>query len=125
MYLAVSLLFPALQKLKKRRSLYAYYSQLFAVRPKIIKVCLGLLCGVELALAGLTSFAIFRQATGIALISVFIVFAAYRVYLLIRYDGGVSCGCTGNAGSSTRAESVGGLAGTGVLAVSAILWTII
>ncbi|NYE94739.1 hypothetical protein FHU41_000960 [Psychromicrobium silvestre] len=121
----MTLLFPAIQKFRARQKLSFYYAALLRMNERLALTLLSALCVVEGLLAVLTAFSALPLLTGSALICLFLGFIGYRLYLIRRFSGTASCGCSAEVAETTRAESFGGLAAIGIMTMGAISWTVI
>ncbi|MFH5878035.1 MauE/DoxX family redox-associated membrane protein [Arthrobacter sp. NA-172] len=124
-YLAMTLLFPAIQKFRARGRLSSYYAELFNMNEPRARAGIVALCAIEAVLAVLLVLHVQPIITGVAVIALFLGFLAFRLRLLQRFNGTADCGCNAETGATTRSESRGGVAGVSLLVVFAFAWTLV
>jgi hypothetical protein len=123
LFFFVTLVFPAIAKVRSFRRLSVYYAELFSVPRRLSSTALALLCGAEIVIGTALLFRIFPVVTGLAAVGLLAGFLVVRTWIIVRSKGRAACGCAGSTTEVSMSESLGSLVGTVVLAGAVGLWT--
>jgi len=124
-FLFVTLFFPGVQKLLSMKMLSTYIASLLSWKLILARILISILCITEITLAFLAAFSVSPLLVGTLITILFISFLAYRVFLIKRFFGNASCGCAGQAETSSLEASYGGVAGVGIMVGTSVCWTFI
>jgi hypothetical protein len=125
LFLFVTLFFPALAKLKNRRILVVYYSELLTMDNGRIRFGLLLTCIFEIILALALLFQLFPVVTGPITIILLLLFLGFHIVVMHKSYGSATCGCDGSTTAISAQENVGALVGTLFLVTAAVGWMIL
>lgn len=122
-YIASTLFFPALSKIRFRKRLAAYYSIILSIGEGSVRFLILIVSLSEILLAVLVILVPGNLIVGLVLVGTFLAFLVFRIFVIRFNQGRVSCGCSGAITRISNSEYFGGVFGVFVLVGITSFWT--
>ena len=123
-YIASTLFFPALSKIRFRKRLTAYYSIVLSIGEGPVRFLILTLSLSEILLAILVILVPGNLIVGLVLIATFLTFLVFRIFMIRFNHGLLSCGCSGSITRVSNSENFGGIFGIFILVGITCFWAL-